>query len=75
VALGSTVTVKANGLTMVQPVVAANGYLTGSDPRSHFGLADADKADSVEILWPDGRKQTLTDVKANQILKVKHGAP
>lgn len=71
VAIGGTVTVKANGMTMIQPVIAVNGYLTSSDPRPHFGLGKADKAESVEIVWPDGKNQVLADVKANQILKVK----
>ncbi len=70
VALGATVTVKASGLTMVQPVNGVNGYLTSSDPRPNFGLGAATTAESVEITWPDGRKQVLADVKANQILKV-----
>jgi hypothetical protein len=71
VAIGGTVTVKVNGLAMSQPVVAVNGYLTSSDPRPHFGLGLADKAESVEIVWPDGKTQLLTNVKANQILQVK----
>ncbi len=70
IALGATVTVKANGLTMIQPVIGVNGYLTASDPRPNFGLAAADTAESVEITWPDGRKQVLANVKADQILKV-----
>ena len=73
VALGATVTVKANGMAMVQPVIGVNGYLTSSDPRPNYGLGKADRAESVEIVWPDGRKQVLTNVKANQILKVKSG--
>ena len=73
VAIGGTVIVKANSMTMVQPVVAVNGYLTSSDPRPHFGLGKATKADSVEIRWPDGKVQVLTDVKVNQILKIKQG--
>jgi hypothetical protein len=71
VAIGGTVTVRANGMTMIQPVIAVNGYLTSSDPRPHFGLGQANKAESIEIVWPDGKKQELADVKANQILKVK----
>jgi len=71
VALNAVVTVKANGLTQVQPVLAVNGYLTSSDPRPHFGLGKADHVESVEIVWPGGQKQVLTNVKANQILKVK----
>jgi hypothetical protein len=74
VALGATVTVKARGQTMVQPILGVNGYLTSSDPRAHFGLGQANQADSVEILWPDGERQTLQNVKANQILKVQDGA-
>jgi len=73
VALGATVTVKADGATMIQPVLAVNGYLTSSDPRPHFGLGRADHAESVEIRWWNGQKQALTKVKANQILKVKIG--
>jgi enediyne biosynthesis protein E4 len=71
VALGSTVTVLANGLTLIQPALGVNGYLTSSDPRPHFGLGQAGKADRVEVVWPDGRRQVLKDVKANQILNLK----
>ena len=73
VALGATVTVKANGLRMIQPVMGVNGYLTSSDPRPNFGLGKADQAEFVEILWPDGKRQLLENVKANQILKVTYG--
>jgi hypothetical protein len=73
VTLGATVTVKANGLTMIQPTIGVNGYLTSSDPRPHFGLGQADHAESVEIAWPDGRRQVLAGVKANQMLKIKQG--
>ena len=41
-----------------------------SDPRPHFGLAKATKADVVEIRWPNGRVTTLKDVRADQFLKV-----
>jgi hypothetical protein len=73
VAIGATVTVKAYGITMVQPVIAVNGYLTSSDPRPHFGLGQAAAAESVQIVWPDGKKQVLANVKANQMLTVKSG--
>jgi hypothetical protein len=73
VAIGGTVKVKANGMTMIQPVIAVNGYLTSSDPRPHFGLGKADQAETVEILWPDRKTQVLTNVKANQTLTVRQG--
>jgi len=73
VGIGATVIVRANGLQMIQPVIAVNGYLTSSDPRPHFGLGKATRADSVEVLWPDGKKQVLENVSANQILQVRYG--
>jgi hypothetical protein len=48
----------------------SGSYLSASDRRVHFGLGAAETA-TVEILWPSGRKQTLSNVKANQILSVK----
>jgi hypothetical protein len=74
VAIGATVTVRANGMQMLQPVMGVNGYLVSNDPRPHFGLGKATKADSVEIRWPDGKKQVLENVPANQILTVRYGA-
>jgi enediyne biosynthesis protein E4 len=73
VALGGTVTVKANALTMIQPVIGVNGYLTTSDPRPHFGLGSATHAEWVEVVWPDGGKRVLKNVPANQVLTVKPG--
>jgi hypothetical protein len=70
VAVGATVSVKVGALTQVQPAIPVNGYLTSSDPRPHFGLGKATQADAVEIRWPDGRKQTIEKVPANQILKI-----
>lgn len=74
VAIGSVVTVTVGSLRMVQPVIAVNGYLSSCDPRPHFGLGQAEKADKVEIRWPDGHVQQLKDVSANQFLEVTRGA-
>jgi enediyne biosynthesis protein E4 len=73
IALHSWVTMKTSTLTMTQPVIGVNGYLVSNDPRAHFGLGTATQADLVEITWPDGSKQTLTNVAADQILKVRCG--
>jgi hypothetical protein len=71
VALCATVRVKAGGLVMMAPAIGVNGYLVSSDPRPHFGLGKAAVAESVEIIWPDGTHQTLSNVAANQVLKVR----
>jgi hypothetical protein len=75
VAIGSRVTMTAGPLRSIQPVHSVTGYLSASDPRAHFGLGAAERADTVEIRWPDGEVQTLEAVAGNQILEVVQGAP
>lgn len=69
-AIGARVTVTVGGMRMVQELVAVTGYLSQSDPRGHFGLGKATKADSVEIRWPNGSVTSLKNVKADRILTV-----
>jgi len=47
------------------------GYGGSSDRRVHFGLGAAARVDKLEITWPSGIQQTLTGVKADQILTVR----
>ena len=74
VAVGSTVTVTVGTTRSIHPVHGVFGYLSASDPRPHFGLGATDRADRVEIRWPDGEEQLLEAVPANQILEVVQGA-
>lgn len=51
-------------------VSTAGSYLSSSDKRAHFGLGPETVAQAIEIRWPSGIRQTLRDVKADQILHV-----
>jgi enediyne biosynthesis protein E4 len=48
----------------------AVGYSSSSDKRVHFGLGKAGKIDKIELAWPTGIKQTLTNVKVDQVLTI-----
>jgi enediyne biosynthesis protein E4 len=48
----------------------SSGYLSSSDPRVHFGLGSSAIADSIEIRWPSGIVQTLTNVKGDCQIQV-----
>jgi hypothetical protein len=69
-AVGARVTVTTGALVQVEDLVPVRGYLSQGDPRPHFGLGAATKAAKVEVRWPDGTKTELTDVPADQTLKV-----
>ncbi len=51
-------------------VTTASSYLSSSDRRLHFGLGPCDAVASIEIRWPSGKRQTIKDVKSDQILKI-----
>ena len=47
--------------------------MSQNDLRAHFGLGGAARADRIEVLWPSGRTETMTDVAANQIVTIEEG--
>ena len=49
-------------------LMPTRGFLSATEPRLHFGLGRASGADSLVVLWPLGRAQVLTAVKAGQSL-------
>ena len=53
----------------------AVGYNSSSDKRVHFGLGSATVVERIELAWPSGIKQTLKNVKADQILTVTESEP
>ncbi len=66
--VGAKVSVETAGGKQVKEIGAAGSYLSSSDLRLYFGLGGAQKVKRLEIVWPSGRKQTLTDVAADQTL-------
>lgn len=47
------------------------GYMSTVDDRVHFGLGAAAHVDSLEVTWPDGRQQVLTDLAADRMITVR----
>jgi len=52
-------------------MTSAVSYASSSHFGVHFGLGTLAKIPKIEIRWPSGSKQTLTDVKADQVLAVR----
>ena len=59
-----------SGRTLYNHVTASVGFMSSSDRRAHFGLGGEKSAASIELRWPSGTVQTLTNVAADQVLKV-----
>ena len=57
-------------VVQVREVQAGSSYLSMDSIELEFGLGSASKVEEVNIFWPSGRTQTLTELDVNQVLKV-----
>jgi hypothetical protein len=73
-AIGAQVKVSTDTGDQYATVTTAGSYQSSSEKRVHFGVGAAKAIKSLEIRWPSGIKQKLTDVKVDQVLTVKEDA-
>jgi enediyne biosynthesis protein E4 len=55
----------------VRTMSSAAGYASSSHAGVHFGLGSAADTVRVEVQWPSGVRQTLENVKTNQMVKIE----
>jgi len=46
------------------------GYMSKSEDVMHFGVGEKQNIEKVEILWPDGKRQTLLNLEVNKVYDV-----
>ncbi|MCA1595725.1 MAG: CRTAC1 family protein [Chloroflexi bacterium] len=63
-----------SGKRYLRVVLGGGSYGGTSDYRVHFGLGAARVVERLEIHWLYGKTQVLTNVPANQILKIRESA-
>jgi enediyne biosynthesis protein E4 len=73
-ALGAIVRVTVSGRTEAQAVLSQASYYSHNDLRLHFGLGAAAAAETIEVRWPNGRVETLKDVRGGRVVTIKEGA-
>ena len=71
-AIGAVVTAGYGERRQAQAVLAASSYLSCGDRRLHFGLGAATNA-ALEILWPSGVRESVKNLRADQLVTVKEG--
>lgn len=72
-AIGAVVKVQAGGRRPSAQRIGGGSYLSASDPRLHFGLGRATRAESVEIRWPSGRTDRFADLEGDTIYRISEG--
>jgi len=73
VALNARVRVTAGELVQTDEVRSGGSYLSQNDLRLHFGLGTHLNIDKVEIFWPSGKKDILTNLSADHSYSILEG--
>ena len=72
-AIGARVKVTVAGREQIDEVMSGSSYYSHNDLRLHFGLGTAEVAERIEVTWPSGAKDSVENVKANQIVLIQEG--
>jgi hypothetical protein len=72
-AIGARVTARYGGKVQAQEVLSQSSFYSSNDSRLHFGLGAATVAD-LEIRWPNGGRETVGKVAADQLVVIQEGA-
>jgi hypothetical protein len=68
---GARITLNAGAFTARTEAFCPTGFLMQGDARPHFGLGSRTKVERLEIRWPSGAVQTLTNISVDRILKIQ----
>ncbi len=71
--IGAKVILFVGGQQMMRENFTNRGYMSSSNNGIHFGLGKNEKADSLWVLWPDQKYQSLKNISANQSLALQQG--
>ena len=72
-ALGTKLTLTAATRKQVREIQSGSSYLAQNDLRAHFGIGRAPAAERLEVRWPDGSTEVITNLAANQVVTIRQG--
>jgi len=71
--IGAIVRLSAGGEKQWQMVHSGSSYLSQSELVLTFGLGSKTRADTIEIQWPSGQVDKLSDINAGQTVTIQEG--
>ncbi len=72
--IGAALKLVSEGVSQYEQSKGGMSYMSAHDLRIHFGLSRRKTVQSLEITWPSGTVEKLTNVPVNQTITVKEGS-
>ena len=70
--LGAKITIEHKGEVQFVELTLTRGFQSSVEPIVHFGLGKSTIVEKAEINWPDGKRQMIENLPANQLVKIKY---
>ena len=68
--IGARLTLTAGGSRQIREIQSGTSFLSQHSLVAHFGLGRHQRVDELQIRWPSGIVQTLTDLPVNRMITV-----
>ena len=68
--IGAELRLTCGGEVQTRWHLGGGSYLSAGDSRIHFGLGYCSELESLEVKWPSGGNQVLTDVKVDHVVRI-----
>lgn len=72
--IGTTAKLYEEDSVQIEMLSTNKGFLSSSEPMIHFGLGSSTSIDSIILQWPEGDKEIMRDVKADQRILWRKGS-
>lgn len=70
--LGTKIILEDEESKQVQELTLSRGFQSSVAPVLHFGLGHKKEVKELTVRWPDGKKETIENIAADQILELNY---
>ena len=69
-AVGAKILLSNEGSTQMQEIYAGESYMSANSFIAEFGLGKSTEVEMLQVIWNNGRTQSLHDISVNQLIEI-----
>jgi hypothetical protein len=70
-AIGARMVLTVGGKKQLRLVGTGSSFLSSNDPREHFGLGTAERAEELWVKWADGREERFAGLEKGKVYELE----
>jgi hypothetical protein len=69
--IGTKAIVYSKGKQQLKQLYNSRGFISSVSNNLHFGLDTINKVDSIKVIWPNNKEQTISNIESNKLVTIK----